>query len=77
MGLASSSRVLPKAEAKDPGQWWVLEEAGHDLQRDDQHCRRDMIIRAQAEKMLLEEPSKDGCSRGDEVHQESRNGVRD
>jgi hypothetical protein len=37
-GLASSHRVSPKAEATDPGRWWVPEEVGQCLQRDDSPC---------------------------------------
>jgi hypothetical protein len=38
MGLASSHKAPRSAKETDPGQWWVLKEIGHWLQRDDPLC---------------------------------------
>jgi hypothetical protein len=40
--LASSCRALQKAKEKDQGRWWVLEEVGCRLQRNDPPCRSGM-----------------------------------
>jgi hypothetical protein len=37
-GPASSHMVLPAAEEMDPGLWWVMEEVGCCLQRNDPPC---------------------------------------
>jgi hypothetical protein len=41
------------------GNWWVPEEVGHHLQRDDMPCRSDTAIRDKARTVLYKEPGKD------------------
>jgi hypothetical protein len=42
-GSEPSCRAPPKAEEKDLGHWWLLEEVGHRLQKDDPPCGSGMV----------------------------------